>query len=224
MLFGTSGEGPSFSVSEKISTLKNVIAHGLDPRKIILANGSSNIPDTIELAKCARDHNCLACLIAPPSFFKNVSDEGVLAYYRAILSQVTIPVLLYHIPQFSGVAISMQTLKTLFKEFQGIVVGIKESEGNLEFTKQITKELPNCKVFVGNEMQIYEAMQHGAAGSICAKVNVYPELILSLIKEDNTKELAKSAHVFKDRNFITCCKELLAQNDPSWRRVRPPLT
>lgn len=46
-LFGTTGEGPSFSLAERIEVLQTLIGEGLDPEKIILANGSSGIRDTV---------------------------------------------------------------------------------------------------------------------------------------------------------------------------------
>lgn len=226
-LFGTTGEGPSFSVAEKINTLKNVIALGLDPSKIILANGSSNLPDSVALVKSALDTNCVACLISPPSFYKNISEEGVLAFYREIIKQVANPklrILLYHIPQYSGVPLTVHIVKTLCTEFPGIVVGLKESEGNLVFTKSLLQEVPNCKVYVGKESQITEAMHLGAAGSICGKANLYPELICSLVEHDNTQELEKIAPLFANRPFVACCKALLAAKEtPHWNRLRPPL-
>ena len=228
VLFGTTGEGPSFSVAEKIHTLETVIALGLDPKKIILANGSSNLPDSIALAKCAIENTCLASLIAPPSFYKNISEEGICNFYREIIHKVGNPklqILLYHIPQYSGVPLSLPIVKTLMAEFPDIVVGLKESEGNLAFTKSLLQEVPQCKVYVGKESQIYEAVHLGAAGGICGKANLYPELICSLLEHDNTKELEKTAPLFANRPFIACCKAILATNDtPHWNRLRAPLT
>lgn len=227
VLFGTTGEGPSFSVDEKINTLKNVIAFGLDPKKIILANGSSNLPDSIALAKSALANSCAASLIAPPSFYKNISQEGILAFYRELIKQVSSPklqILLYHIPQYSGVPLSVPIVKILMEEFPGIVVGLKESEGNFDFTKSLLQEVPSCKVYVGHESQIYEAVRLGAKGSICGKANLYPELICSLLEYDNTQELKKTEPLFENRPFIACCKALLAtKENPHWNRLRPPL-
>jgi 4-hydroxy-tetrahydrodipicolinate synthase len=73
VLFGTTGEGASFSVEERVEVLGGVIREGVDPRKIILGNGSSNIPDSVELARAVLKWKCAAFLVAPPSFFKNVT-------------------------------------------------------------------------------------------------------------------------------------------------------
>lgn len=130
-LFGTTGEGPSFSLAERVEALEKLILEGFDPEKIILANGSSGILDTVELGREALKHGCAALLVAPPSFYKNVTDIGVMAFYREIIQKIGNPnlrILLYHIPQMSGVPISLEIIEALRKEFPEIVIGIKRAK------------------------------------------------------------------------------------------------
>lgn len=226
-LFGTTGEGPSFSVSERIEALKSVVSQGLDPKKIILGNGSSSIPDTVDLAKAALELGCQNLLIAPPSFYKKITDAGLSAYYRTIIQKINHPhlrVLLYHIPQYSGVPITLPVIRTLLKEFPKTMIGLKESEGNLTFTKEILKEFPGFQLFVGNESQIIEAVSLGASGSICGIANLFPELIVSLFHQGkkgmgpNPPEFEKVYRSFKERPFIPGAKAMM-----NWHTVRPPL-
>lgn len=224
VLFGTTGEGPSFSVEEKKKSIKQVISKGLDPQKIIVANGAVSFQDTIDLG---RELQCLAYLIAPPSFFKNVTEEGILTFYREVIWRIDNPklqVILYHIPQFAGVPLTVNIVKTLCEEFPGIVVGLKESEGNLPFTKAILKEVPQCKVFVGFEKQIPEAVKAGAAGSICGMANLWPELICSLYeKRELSPEFEQKVRTIEKHHFIACFKAILAEKTPNWELLRPPL-
>src|SRR5262245_24877942 len=186
VLFGTMGEGASFSVPEKIEALEEIVMLGVDPKKVLLGNGSSSIADTIELGQKALKIGCRTYLIAPPSFYKNISLEGVLAFYRGVIQKIADPhllMILYHIPQYSGVPLSIEVIETLQKEFPEIVIGMKESEGNLPLTKAILKAFPNFKVFIGNEKQIIEAVHLGAAGAICGMANLYPKFICSLYEQ-----------------------------------------
>ena len=116
-------------------------------------------------------------------------------------------------------------MKTLCAEFPEIIVGLKESEGNLSFTQTLLKEIPQCKIFVGNEMQIPAAVGFGASGSICGMANLWPELICSLYENDTgLTELAEVSLIFKSRPFIATCKAMLAdEKNPDWNLVRPPL-
>jgi 4-hydroxy-tetrahydrodipicolinate synthase len=227
VLFGTTGEGPSFSTAEKKKILKKVIARGVDPKKIMVGNGSACIHDTVALAKDALEYGCLASLIAPPCFYKNVKDTGVISFYREIIKRVKHPdlqILLYHIPQFSGVPITVHTVKTLCNEFPGIVVGMKESESNLALTKEVLQEVPQCRVFVGKEKQIPEALPLGISGAICGMGNLYPELLCFLFEKGSSSEIEKIDAAFVGRPFIASAKAILARKNPKWKGfVMPPL-
>lgn len=227
VLFGTTGEGPSFSTEEKKQTLKQVILNGLDPKKIIVGNGSSSLQDTVDLANAAVENDCLACLIAPPCFFKNVTDEGVISFYKEVIRRIPDPrlqIILYHIPQYTGVPLTLNIVQTLCKEFPNTIIGLKESEGNLKFVQEILKTVPECKVFVGREKQIPEAISYGASGTICGMANLWPELICSIYEKGKILELEQVASLFVNRPFIPTCKALLSDKDPSWNLVRPPLS
>ena len=232
-LFGTTGEGPSFSLVERVEALQKLILAGVDPEKIILANGSSGIWDTVELGREVLKYGCAALLIAPPSFYKNITDVGVLAFYREIIQKIGNPnlrILLYHIPQLSGVPISLGVIEILRKEFPEIVIGIKESEGNVSFTKTILETFPDFKVFVANEKQIIESVHLEGAGTICGIANLYPELICSLYsqgKKANSPNPASIDAIFKALNgipFIPAAKMLMKKRQgEAWHSVRPPL-
>ncbi|SRR5581483_1946973 len=227
VLFGTTGEGPSFSVEEKKCTLRKVISNGLDSKKIIIGNGASCLQDTVDLALSALENDCLACLIAPPCFFKNVTDEGVISFYREVIQRVSdsrLQVILYHFPKYTGVSININIVKTLCTEFPNIVVGIKDSEGNLSFIREVLKTVPQCKVFVGKEKQIPLAVGYGASGTICGMANLWPELICSVYEKGDISELERVSSPLENRSFITSCKALLSDSkNQNWNLVRPPL-
>ncbi len=167
VLFGTTGEGCSFSVEERELAVRSLIDAGLDPKRIIVGIICSAISDAAKLASTAVALNCAAVLVVPPFFLKNVNELGVLAFYREFIQRVNSPnlkIILYHIPQVSGVPITSNMIKILTKEYPTHIVGLKESEGNLSFTKEILSNFPNFKVFVGNELHISEAVELGAGG------------------------------------------------------------
>ncbi len=226
VVLGTTGEGASFSTQERTETLQALIARGVDPKRILLANGGASILDTVELAREGIRHGCPAILVCPPTFFKGVSEQGVLDYYREVIHRVDNPqmkVFLYHIPQLSGVPITLRIIETLKDEFPGVVIGIKESEGNWPFTTQILEQFPGFQVFVGHEGHITEAVSRGASGAICGMANLYPERICSLMNQPSPK-LEPFFQAIQGLHFISAFKVLLAQKKgEKWLRMRPPL-
>lgn len=232
-LFGTTGEGPSFSVAERVEALQKLVLEGFDPRKIILGNGSSGIIDTVNLGLEVLKQGCGALLIAPPSFYKNVTEEGVVAFYREIIQRIgnsNLRILLYHIPQFSGVPLSLEIIEALRREFPQIVIGIKESEGNLTFAKTILQTFPNFQVFVGKEKHLVESVHFGGAGTICGLANLDPELICSLYSQGkkaispNPESIEIINRALKEISFIAAAKALMKRKEgDAWHFLRPPL-
>lgn len=239
VLFGTTGEGPSFPAAEKLSVYKALVEQeGLRSELLLLGSGSSSLIETVELLKGGLALGCPGFLVCPPSFY-SVSEEGVIAYYRELIARVgptdRLKIILYHIPQFSGVHITLNCAKTLRNEFPSIVVGIKESEGNMPLIKALIDGIPGFQVWPGSERMIVEAVRYGAAGSICGIANMDPQLHVQLFQlgksqEDPTDALQKLEKVFsaltiEGVTFIPALKAFLAHkySVASWKFVRPPL-
>lgn len=232
VLFGTTGEGTAFSVDERIKIIKGVIRFGINPNQLIIGVSSTSIVDAVKLVDAAMKSGCSAVLVLPPFYYKNVSDEGVIAFYRYLVQQVSnVKMLLYHIPQFSGVPITLNVIRTLRQEFPEQIVGIKESEGNLPLTKEILLQIPDFSVLVGHELQVIEAVRMGAAGSIGGFSNAFPELVYSLYacgkdnqKPDRNQTLYEIAQIVKKYPLFPALKQLVEiQKGKSWHVMRPPL-
>jgi 4-hydroxy-tetrahydrodipicolinate synthase len=234
VLFGTTGEGTSFSVAEREQLIKEVVRSGIDPQKIIIGITCCAINDAIKLASLAIDSHCAAVLISPPFFYSNLCEEGVINFYKEIIRSIDhheLKILLYHIPQYSGVPITMNMIKALNDEFPNTVIGIKESEGNLDFTKKVLSTFENFKVFVGHELHISEAVQSGAAGGISGIVNAYPELISSLYEYGKNQDkpdynpVAKIVvQSLKKHPIFPAIKAVVeSQKGKDWHVVRLPL-
>lgn len=221
VLFGTTGEGASFSTAEKLDALSELVTQGISPNKIIMANGSANVPDSVDLIQGCMHFGCSLFLLSPPCFYKNISDEGVVAYYSQILQLApSAQILLYHIPQLTGISITCAIIHALKRAFPQNIVGIKESEGNPAFAKELIHTFKDIKVFVGKEKFLSEGMKEGAAGAICGLANLYPEEIVSLYEQKPCELplIARGVH------FIVAFKAIMESRlGKSWRLVRPPL-
>jgi 4-hydroxy-tetrahydrodipicolinate synthase len=136
---GTTGEANSISVSEKMDLIKTLANSDLPKEKIIIGTGNTSFVDAALLTKTAVENKIYSVLLLPPFYYKNVSDEGVYQYYKEIINIVkskNLRVFLYNIPQVSGVAISIDLVNRLKKEFSDTITGIKDSSGNFENTKK----------------------------------------------------------------------------------------
>jgi 4-hydroxy-tetrahydrodipicolinate synthase len=177
LALGTTGEGPSMSISERERTLDIIIEHkgGLF---VLAGTGCASLTETITLSNYAVDRGADALLVMPPFYIKNPGDAGVLAYYRALCDSLPAEarVMLYHIPQVTGVPITTPIIEGLLETHADQFYGIKDSSGNAEHLHMLIEHFPNLKIFSGSDRLISAALRLGAAGAITALSSAFPKL------------------------------------------------
>ena len=170
-IFGTTGEANSFSIKEKCETIDFLITNRIDPRIIIPGTGSSSVEDAIFMTKHAVQQDLRGVLLLPPFYYKNVSDEGVINYYRKIIEDVgstNFQYLLYNIPQTSSVSINFNIIEQLLKLYPQNLVGIKDSSGDIDHMFKTIKYFDGLAVFCGHDSLALRVCRRGGAGAITA--------------------------------------------------------
>jgi 4-hydroxy-tetrahydrodipicolinate synthase len=229
-LFGTTGEGPSFTVEERIAALDDLLRRGVDPGRVIVGTGCAAVPDTVRLTRHAAASGCGGALILPPFFFKGVEDDGVFdAYARTIeaLGDAAPRLFLYHIPSVTGVGLSLEVIGRVTRAFGERIAGVKDSSAEWSYTRALLERHPQLAVFVGYEPHVPRALAQGAAGTICGLANLAPNLMHRLVAGDAEAAVRVEAWLRALDGFpvIPAHKAALAarRDAPAWRAVRPPL-
>ena len=234
-LFGTTGEGQSLSLKERREGLDALLAAGIAPSRIVAATGCASLPETIALTRHAVESNCAGALVLPPFFFKAVTDEGVFASYARVIDGVgdaRLPLYLYHIPQVSGVAISSSVIERLAIDYPGVLMGVKDSECNLDHTRRLLSRFGDLAIFVGFEPHLPAALAAGGAGTICGIANLFPRLLrrlhdnaLTADYHDDLKRVEAFIAALERYPLFAAFKALQAElaNDDGWAALRPPL-
>lgn len=178
---GTTGEGPSFSVAERLNIIETAIA-ARGNLSIIAGTGCQSLHETISLTNAAIDAGADAALVLPPFFFKQSGEAGVLAWYRAVCDQLPAhgKLVLYHIPPMTGVAVSPAIIDGLLESHPHAILGIKDSAVDAAHTKMLCTRYPQLKIYTGNAPLLGQAVNDGAAGSILAIANIVPRALRHL--------------------------------------------
>jgi 4-hydroxy-tetrahydrodipicolinate synthase len=178
---GTNGEAPSLSVAERRLVLEAALA-AAEGMPVIAGTGAAALPDAISLTRHAFTAGADAVLVMPPFYYRRPPDTGVAAWYQRLFD-AAVPiggrVLLYHIPQMTGVPISDELIQALLASHGEIVYGIKDSTGDPSQGTHLRETFPALAYFVGNDHRVVEAGQDGGAGSITACANIFPDLVAS---------------------------------------------
>jgi 4-hydroxy-tetrahydrodipicolinate synthase len=235
--FGTTGEALSVGSSERKAALEGLVQSGVDPAVLIPGAGLCNLPDTVDLCRHALSLGCAGVMTLPPFYYKGMSDEGLYAYFVRLIEDINderLKIYLYHIPQVSGVGLSIPLVTRLHQEFPSTVVGIKDSSGDWENTEALLG-IEGLMVYPGAELPVIEAIRLGAPGCISATANLNGARIAEVIAlcHAGRWEEASARHedvcavrkLFQEYAPIPAQKALLARQlgEPSWRNLRPPL-
>lgn len=235
VVFGTTGEGTSFSVDERMAVVEGLLAAGLPGERILVGTGCPAFSDTAALSAHAIQAGCAGVLVLPPYYYKDVSDEGLFRAYAAVIERVADPrlrIYLYHIPQVSHVDLSLDLIERLIQSFPETVVGIKDSSGDWTHLQALLDRFPGFGIFTGTEKYLVATLRHGGVGTICATANVIPDQIRALYEAWQAPDAdQRQAQVMWLRDALAAVptipglKALVAQRtgDPDWLRVRPPL-
>lgn len=238
-LLGTTGEANSFGLAERMAILDGAIDAGIDPAHMLPGTAQTAVTDTIVLTRHAVDAGVRAVLVLPPFYYKGVSDEGIYRAFSSVIEGVgndRLRVVLYHIPQVSGVAIPHDVIARLREAFPGIVAGIKDSSGDMENMKTMAARFDNFSVLAGADPLLLPLMQAGGAGCITATSNLLAADLRIVFDGWNDPARAAEVAAAQDRindmrnlsnryTQLPTIKTMLASRygDDGWLRVRPPL-
>lgn len=175
---GTNGEAASLSVAERQRVAEAALA-AAGGMPVIVGTGAAALPDAITLTRHAFAIGTDAVLVMPPFYFKQPAEGGVAAWFQRLFDAAVPPggrVLLYHIPQVTGVPISDGVLDRLLTSHGELIYGLKDSTGDPAQTAHFRAAYPQLAYFAGNDHRVAEACATGGAGSITAAANVFPDL------------------------------------------------
>ncbi|MBU3604966.1 dihydrodipicolinate synthase family protein [Polynucleobacter sp. AP-Kaivos-20-H2] len=236
-IFGTNSEANSMSAPQKMSTLTALVEGGLKPEHLMPGTGATSIDATVNMTRHAVNHKCAGVLMLPPFYYKDVTDDGLFAYFSEVIQKVgstALQIYIYNIPPVTKLTLSLSLLERLAKEYPKTVVGMKDSSGDWSYTESVIKLLApsGFRVYAGSEVFLMRALRAGGVGCISATANVNPKAIADLAahwRESNADALQANLDqvrgIFAKYQMIAGMKTALAHytKDSEWLRVRPPL-
>lgn len=231
--FGTTSEANSLSVAERMEALDALIDSGMDAAQLIPGTGCCNAAETIALSSHAMERGCRGVLMLPPFYYEGVSDEGVFNAYAQVIEAVGLDlrVYLYHIPQMSGVAITLPLIERLIARFGEKIAGLKDSSGKWDYTASVIEAFPQINIYSASESMIPQNVVAGGAGCISASLNVNPTGIRALVDGLNGPDhdmlhaqVSGVRRIFEGIPLIPGIKAAIAAQtgDADYARVRPP--
>ena len=237
-ILGTTGEANSFSVAERLSIIDAVGESGLPKDRLMVGTGTCAEPDTLELTRAARAAGIGSVLMLPPFYYKGVTDRGLAESFARIIDRVAdggLRVILYHFPAMTGVPITVGAIELLRRDHPGVVVGLKDSSGDLGNMTSLLEAFPGFGVYAGTERYLLPVLRAGGPGCISATANVTSPMASGVFRahersdddaDARQERLAAVRRVLDRFPLVAALKEAMATitGEPGWRAMRPPLT
>ena len=236
-LFGTTGEGPAVGALDRKRTLDALLDGGFPHERLMVSASAATLPESVDLARHATRSCGCPVLIMPPFLFRDgIGDEGVFRYYATLLDRISEPslrVILYHIPGVSGVPLRPPVIRRVLERYPDIIVGIKDSGGDWDYTEELIRRFSHLAVFTGSEMHIHLSLRQQGAGTICGLGNVIAPLLRMFADAPGLTErrrllpwIQRADTIMSRGPFVACLKAWMASQhgDPHWNRLLPPMS
>lgn len=180
LALGSNGEFVYLTEEEKLQVVETVRSHKSGNKILMVGTGEESTAATLSFTNKAASRGMDYALVVTPSYYKKaMTDEVLYEFYRTIAKESLRPILLYNVPQFTGVNIASQVVARLAEHPN--IVGIKDSSGNIGQLTDIIRLTPlDFKVFVGSAPVFYPALCVGAVGGILALANIAPRECVNL--------------------------------------------
>ena len=210
VLFGTTGEGPSFSPAEREALMRcaGEARNSMPGFRLIAGTGTPSLSETIDLTKLAFELGFDGVLVVPPYYFRNATDNGLFLWFREVI-QKAVPsdgrMLGYHFPKVAGIGFSLELLRRLKDTFPIQFAGIKDSSHDADLARTLGETFgSDLAVFTGTDSYLQLAMQNKAAGCITAPANILSQDLREVWDAMNqgTDSAAAQARVKGQRDIL----------------------
>ena len=196
---GSSGEGLLLTIDERKKILDTVLESAEGKVPVIAHTGTIRTEDVIDLSRHAKSAGADAVSMIPPYYFKFSWDE-VCGYYEDVLDSTDIPVIIYNIPAFTGIAFSKDNAERVLSHPR--VIGIKHTSMNFYDLERMKTDYPE-KVYINGYDEVFlSGLSAGASAAIGTTINIFPSAFIRIREHFKAGEMAEAQQLQSSVNSL----------------------
>lgn len=193
---GTTGESPVLSKAEHKDIIARVVAQVAGRVPVIAGTGSNATAQSLDMLQHAEKVGADAALVVTP-YYNKPNQAGLLAHYRALHDNSTLPIVLYNIPGRCVIDIVPETMAEMARWPR--IIGVKDATGSME---RVSRQRALC----GRDFILLSAEDgaalgfnaHGGSGCISVTANIAPALCAAFQKASLADDMT-AARDYQDR-------------------------
>lgn len=193
VVLGSTGERVNLDERECQKVIETARAEVPRELSFIIGAGQESRRGTINEIKRAAAAGADAVLVITPHFYRAAITQGALVeHYLAVADSSPVPVLLYSMPDLTGVRIEPETATQLSQHPN--IIGIKDSSAEVAKLRETIRLSPaDFAVLTGNGTVLSEALAAGARGGILAVACVATAICLAIFRAVESRDLDRAA-------------------------------
>lgn len=173
---GTNGEFYALRHDERVDLFKTAREGAKGRVPLIAGTGANDTREVIALSREAEALGYDALMILPP-YFGNPTQEEIEDHYRHIAQAVSLPIILYNIPLFTGVNIRPDTTARLARDKQFIAIKEEAGINPLQSTDTILCTPDDFVVYCGDDVMALQVLIQGGSGVVSGGSHVVGDLM-----------------------------------------------
>ena len=196
LVAGTTGEGATLTVEEKLKLFRLAVEN-FGRETLVMANvGSNDTAATVAFAKEAAKTGA-DCLLVIVPYYNKPNQDGCYAHFAAVAKAVDLPIVIYNVPGRTGGKILPETVVRLAKDFPNIV-GIKEASGSLEAASVIARDTHDgFYVYSGDDSLTLPIVAVGGTGVISVVSHIIGREMNAIVQAHKDGKVAEAAQLHR---------------------------
>ncbi|WP_333859201.1 4-hydroxy-tetrahydrodipicolinate synthase [Clostridium sp.] len=210
IICGTTGEASTMTEQERKDAIKLTVDVVKKRIPVIAGTGNNCTQSSVDMSKWAESVGVDGLLVITP-YYNKTTQKGLVEHFKAVASEVKIPIVVYNVPGRTGMNIQPKTLKELC-EIENIVA-IKEASGDIS---QIAQMKALCRdkidIYSGNDDQVIPILSVGGIGVISVLANIIPKDMHNMCKLFSEGKIEEALKIQLDSFALT--KAMFIETNP----------
>jgi len=206
VLLGSTGERANLDETEYAELIETARREVPGNLTFIVGAGQQSTRSTTHEIERAAAAGAEGVLVITPSFYRSaITQDALVKHYLAIADASPVPVVLYSMPDLTGIKIEQETAARLSKHRN--IIGMKDSSADLVNMLQTLRLVPDdFAVLTGNGPLFYAALSAGANGAILAVGCVAIDTVLGIMSAFASGDFLRARELH--RNLVPLARKV----------------
>ncbi len=236
LVLGSNGESVHLNAKERLQVVQTVVDRVQGRGSLIIGVSAASLRQALTLVEEVSQVCADALLISTPAYYKNrMTALALTDFFVEIAERATQPILLYNVPQYSGLELGVELVSRLAQHPR--IIGVKDSSANLTYLQHVLAKTrgENFQLISGSAQVFAPALLLGVEAAILAVACALPQLPLALLEASKRgQDVGRlQARLFQVANVLTseygvpglkCAMDLEGFEGLSCRRPLAPLS